>query len=281
MPRQSYRHKGNKHRKHRKTYKQQKGGSGHIYTLPIELLYNTLYDLANELFDLRSKCVSTCMQKLCSPSSDPIACDQAKTMMYYNNVYEIANVCNMQLVRMTDPTGAQCQKASPAANCVCELYMKKYKEFERIIADLDIFISNYHIDTPVKQYIQSIRQVAQSIRTLFDNFNIGIQLRTVPPEFKTKSINDIMQTSEFKNALRSAVTVVPRPASAPSRLEISPSPRVASAPIQVLTQPTKTESRKAFMPKTIARRHMFTPSASTSNMTASTRVFNSLTQMNN
>jgi hypothetical protein len=254
--------------KNRKTYKQkQNGGSGHIYTIPIESLYNTIYELTNEMIDLRSKCNSTCMQKLCT-SSDPGICNQTRTMMYYNNVYEITNICNMQLVRMTDPTGSQCQTAKPPANCICELYMKKYKEFERIIADLDMFISNYYIDTPVKRYIQSIREVAQSIRMMFDNFNIGVQLRNVPTELKSKSMNDIMQTPEFKEALRSTVTAaIPRPVSAPSRLELPPSP--------TLTTNFAKPVRKGFVPKTIARRNLL------GKLTNDARVFNSLTHMNN
>lgn len=99
--------------------------------------------------------------------------------------------------------------------------------------DLDTFLSYYHVDTSVKRFITKVRDAGRSIMAMFDNFNIDTELkRDVPKEMRSKSINDIMQSSEFKNALRTSL-LPPRPVSAPARLvavEPAPSKDLVSTP---------------------------------------------------
>jgi hypothetical protein len=229
----------------------QKGGSGsgHIYTIPIRLLYDSIYNLCNELLDLRSKCNTMCIQKQCSTRADPLVCGQTQTMAYYNKVYEKANFCHTQLVLMTDPLERQCQGKSPSAKCICGTFLKKYKELERHIADIQFFLSNYHVDTPVKRYVQAVKYAAQTMQDMLNNFDMITHIRSVPPEFQRLSINDIMQTSEFKDALRASVAA--RPVSAPSRLEVTAT-KTVTAPEERRSMSSKT----SFAPKTIVRKYL-------------------------
>lgn len=199
--------------------KKQSGGADtpHIYTIPLESMFDVMYTSASELLDLRSKCETVCVQKLCT-GSNAARCTQTRRMSRYHSVYEFASsLCHSQLVRMSDPSGSQCRGPRPSSNCLCATYATKYTELERMIAELTRFLANYHVDSPMKAYITKLHDVGTHILAFVDNFGIATKLNAVPAEMRSKSINEIMQTAEFKNALRAAVPA-PRPTSAPSRL---------------------------------------------------------------
>ena len=205
-------------RRHRK----QSGGAEHIYTIPLKSMFDVVYALGSELMNLRSQCVSKCIEKLCTPHGDPVLCEQSRRVIQNKSVGEFATaLCHNQLVRMTNVSGTACQRTPTPTTCACDQFAKKYLELERIAFDLDKFLSNYHIDSPVKQYIIKIRDAARSILAVMDNFHMETSLKRIAEDQHSKSINDIMQTTEFKNALRATVTP-PRPVSAPSALPASP-----------------------------------------------------------
>jgi hypothetical protein len=201
--------------------RKQSGGAEHIYTIPLKSMFDVVYALGSELMNLRSQCVSKCVEKLCTPRGDPVLCEQSRRVIQNKSVGEFATaLCHNQLVRMTDVSGTACQRTPAPTDCVCDQFAKKYLEMERIAFDLDKFISNYHIDSPVKQYIMKIRDATRTILAVMDNFHMETSFKRIAEDQHSKSINDIMQTTEFKNALRTAVA--PRPVSAPPAVPTSP-----------------------------------------------------------
>ena len=216
------RHRDTRRRKQTcRTRRRQRGGAEHIYTLPIDKLYEHVYEAIMELIDLQIKCKSLCIKKLCGGSNARL-CEQTQFVMKHHPMYDFAgSLCHGQIVRITDPTGAQCLNPRTVSNCVCDAAVKKYIEIDKILFDLNKFLNNYHADTPTKKYLESVKNAITNALAFFNNFNIVNELNKVPSDQKTKSINDIMQTPDFKTALRAAI-VPPRPISAPSRLGTMP-----------------------------------------------------------
>lgn len=246
-------------RRHRKQF----GGAEHIYTIPLKTLFDVIYALGSELMSLRSQCVSKCIEKLCTPRGDPVLCEQSRRVIQNKSVGEFATaLCHNQLVRMTNASGTACQRTPTPTSCACDQFAKKYLEMERIGFDLDKFISNYHIDSPVKQYIMKIRDAIRAILAVMDNFHMETNLKRIAEDQQSKSINDIMQTAEFKNALRAAIP--PRPVSAP--------PTVPAPP-----RLSRLEAAGSG-----TSRHLFIPSSSSAPaLMESSRLLNSMKHMNN
>lgn len=214
-------------KKDRRTYRRKQSGGGHVYTIPLNSMFDVVYNLGSELIDLRTKCVSKCVEKLCG-THDTILCEQSRRVIQNKSVGEFATaLCHNQLVRMTNTSGTSCQRTPIPTNCACDQFAKKYIELERVTFDLNKFLSNYYIDSPVKQYIVKVRDAGRSILEFMDNFHMETSLKRIPEESQLKSINDIMQTTEFKNALRAAVA--PRPVSAPATLPTLRQSRLAAA----------------------------------------------------
>jgi hypothetical protein len=145
-----------------------------------------------------------------------------------------------------------CQGPRPSSNCLCAAYAAKYTELERLISELTRFLTNYHTDTPMKQYIIKIRNVGQQILAFLDNFGVVSEFNKIPSDMRTKSINDIMQTAEFKNALRVATATSPRPISAPARLDTSRS----AASRRLVVPPLRLESAVAPSTRLLTLTHM-------------------------
>lgn len=205
----------------KQTRRYQSGGKEHIYTIPINKLYEHVYDAIMELIDLQIKCKALCIKKLCGGSNARL-CEITQFIMKHHSMSEFATtVCDRQLVAISDQTGAQCLNPRTASNCVCRTIHTKYIEIDKMRADLDKFLTNYHADTPTKKYLESVKNAIINALAFFNNYNIVNELNKVPSDQKTNSINDIMQTPDFKTALRAAV-VPPRPISAPSRLRTMP-----------------------------------------------------------
>ena len=240
----------------------QSGGAEHIYTIPLKSMFDVVYSLGSELVNLRSQCVSKCIEKLCTPRGDPILCEQSRRVIQNKSVGEFATaLCHNQLVRMNNASGTACQRTPVPANCACDQFAKKYLELERVVFDLTKFISNYHMENPIKQYVIKVRDAGRSILAVMDNFHMETSLKRISEDMHSKSINDIMQTTEFKNALR-AVVAPPRPVSAPPAF------------------PSRTVSRLEAVGAGTSR-HLFTPSSSAPAIMESSRLLNTIKHMNN
>ena len=112
-----------------------------------------------------------------------------------------------------------------------------------------------------------IRDATRTILAVMDNFHMETSLKRIAEDQHSKSINDIMQTTEFKNALRTAVA--PRPVSAPSAVPASPA------------VPTSPALSRLVAARTAARRNLIIPASSSAPaLIESTRLLNNLRHMN-
>jgi hypothetical protein len=140
-----------------------------------------------------------------------------------------------------------------------------------MVAELTQFLGNYYVDSPVKTYITKIRDVGTQILSLLDNYSMGSVLGKVSTELQTKSINDIMQTPEFKDALRAAIPAH-RPVSAPSRLVQAADTTASAASRRLISSEPSLPSNRVPMSNLYPSRLPIEPS---------TRLLNSIKHINN